>query len=341
MKISKFVIYNKNAAGVSVVTALDTAGTENVVFGTSSITQSRKALAQYKKENNYNRVPQDTKLDDSYDADIKATIPSRETNTAVMIRSIEKRGAQTFGVNHRFNMLAQVTRMIASGHQKSQLITGIGGTGKTYTVFSELEACGFVGRSLSVSDDEGADGEAEEDTPASAEYFKITGAMSPLGLYRTLYENSESILVFDDCDSILTNPNAVNILKAVLDTSGDGTVSWVSPAVQNAGMPTQFSFTGHVIFISNKKTAAIPQPLLSRSLIVDMDMDKHDILERAKFLDKNLLPKLDETQRAELFKFVSENLESFRDVSLRLFVLASPFIECGFENWRDLVLFTS
>lgn len=147
--------------------------------------------------------------------------------------------------------------------------------------------------------------------------------------------------MFDDCDSVFSNPNAVNILKAVLDTSGDGTVSWVSPAVENAGLPTQFQFNGRVIFISNKQTSALPQPILSRSLIVDMDMDKHDILERAKFLDSVLLPKLNDVQRAELFAFVELNLDDFRDVSLRLFVLASPFIECKFPNWRELVLFTS
>lgn len=56
MSVSKFIVYNKNSKGISIVTAVDAQGTEQVIFGTQSITQSRKALSEYKRQNEFGRV---------------------------------------------------------------------------------------------------------------------------------------------------------------------------------------------------------------------------------------------------------------------------------------------
>jgi len=48
----------------------------------------------------------------------------------------------------------------------------------------------------------------------------VKGSMTPIGLFQTLYNNSQegNILVFDDCDSILFDEVCLNMLKAVLDS---------------------------------------------------------------------------------------------------------------------------
>lgn len=340
---TQFKVYNKNAKGLSVVTGISASGNEVPLFSAASVTQSRKALGEFKKLNSLHRVPVTTLLNEGYEAN-SASMVAHTPATTSLVKSINAtRPAPKFSVAERFEMMEQITRMVVTGQQRAELITGCGGTGKTYNVLDvlksekmEMVALGALDESGKADDDEG---EVVELT--SKHFLKITGAVSPMGLYRALYENCNSVLVFDDCDSVFGNANSINILKAVLDTTGDGTVSWSSPAVQRAGLPMSFKFNGKVIFISNRKTAQIPQPLLSRSLILDMDMTPEDICERARMLNDQLLPKLTQAQRNELFDFVEANLTEFRDVSLRLYVLSAPFLMAGLSNWRELTMFTN
>ena len=261
-------------------------------------------------------------------ADLKKTDPApiKEKKTA----------AKKFSVEKRFDILKTISGMVCRGSQRSIFVAGNGGTGKTFTIFDEIEKHGLTKEEVTITSDD--DNVVTSDSDA---YIKVSGASSPLGLYRVLYENSDSLIVFDDCDGFLNNDNAVNILKAVLDTSGDGTVSWRSPIVERMGLPDSFQFRGRAIFISNKEINKIPQPILSRSLILDITLDNREICERARMLGDKLLPALSLDQRAALFDFVEEHANEFRDVSLRTFVLAAPYIAEGRTDWKDLVLFTS
>ena len=57
--------------------------------------------------------------------------------------------------------------------------------------------------------------------------------MTVLGLYAKLYEfsNSGNVVVFDDCDSVLLDDLALNILKAALDSGARRRIYWnVHPA---------------------------------------------------------------------------------------------------------------
>lgn len=334
MQATQFNIYDKNNASESIVTSVDS-GVESPLFSTPSITQSRKRLAQFKKETNTTRVKVVTYVGVPFGGELKSLAVGNEGVAAFVAANTPK---PRFSVPDRFNMMAQLTDLLVTGRQKAMLIVGNGGSGKTYTVTSKIESHGFVGVNASICEE--SDEESDEVSHNDKEYLKVTGATSPMGLYKILFENRTSLIVFDDCDSVFSNTNSVNILKAVLDTSGDGSVSWASPAIERAGMPTSFKFTGKVIFISNKKVNQIPQPLLSRSLIVDMDMTPQDIIDRARMLGTHLTPNLSSEKRERLIDFVEANLSSFRDVSLRLFVLASPFLEADLPNWEDLTIFT-
>lgn len=243
-----------------------------------------------------------------------------------------------FSVSKRFDMLSKITEMVIQGYQRSELIVGCGGTGKTKTIMDQIKAQGLKEVDVVPT---GEEGEELDQNEGNGSFIKISGATSPTGLYRVLYENADATIVMDDCDGFLANDAAVNILKTVLDTSGDGVVSWNSPAITKMDLPTSFQFRGRMIFISNKKINQVPQPLLSRSLVLDMDMNNSEIIDRARMLGDNLLPKLDEQQRKELFDFVEENADTLRDVSLRTFVLAEPYIAAGFDDWKDMVLFSA
>lgn len=73
-KPTSFNIYNKNVHGISIVTAV-VDGLEELVFGTASVTQSRKALANHKRVRDLKGIPVETLLDQSYDANIALSTP--------------------------------------------------------------------------------------------------------------------------------------------------------------------------------------------------------------------------------------------------------------------------
>ena len=261
-------------------------------------------------------------------------------NTKTVVTEQKQDVRNRFTVARRFEMMESITEMVINGYQRAMIVSGCGGTGKTYNIMNKIYEHGLTEVEADINSD---DVVIDESFDCNTNYIKVTGATSPTGLYRLLYENKNSMIIMDDCDSYLNNDNAINILKAVLDTTGDGTVSWKSTFIENLGLPTSFQFKGKIIFISNKKIKQIPQPILSRSLVLDMDLNKYEIVERARTIEDSLLPDMEKEQRTELFNFVEEYINEFRDVSLRTFVLSAPYIQAGYKDkdWKDMLLFTS
>lgn len=266
--------------------------------------------------------------------------PGRPKSSASAVQSQSEPMQQSirsmFSVEQRFDMMDTITSMVARSAHKSMFVAGNGGTGKTMTVLRSLDESGM--RCVDMS---GLDPENEMAIQDNRAYIRVMGATSPVGLYRLLYENNDKLIVFDDCDGFLKNENAINILKTVLDTTGDNVVSWRSPFIDSKGLPESFQFRGRVVFISNKTIDQLPQAIASRALIVDMTLNNQEIIERARMLGEDLVPRLSASQREELITFVEQNQDKLKDVSLRTFVLAEPYVAENLPNWRELVLFTA
>ena len=105
---------------------------------------------------------------------------------------IEKRDPQQM-----FNNLERLTKMVGKGIQPSLVITGRAGTGKTFLVKDTLTKMGLT---------------------ESNEFVHFKGRATAAGLFVTLYDNCDKIIVLDDCDSVFKDPDAVNMLKAALDS---------------------------------------------------------------------------------------------------------------------------
>lgn len=81
--------------------------------------------------------------------------------------------------------------------------------------------------------------------------------VSVLGLYEQLFLNngSDSILVLDDVDEVLKNPQFVGLLKAALGNAAKKRiVTWntMTPILKKRGLPTRFEFMGKIIIICNE-----------------------------------------------------------------------------------------
>ena len=64
-----------------------------------------------------------------------------------------------------------------------------------------------------------------------------------MALYRALYENRASLLIIDDCDSVLTDKTALNILKSALDDKPVRVISYLTMK-EKTGLPLSFEYTG-------------------------------------------------------------------------------------------------
>lgn len=166
-------------------------------------------------------------------------------------------------VAERFSMYEKVVTLASRQRVKSLVVLGQPGLGKSYTIDMVFKQEGM--------------------TP-DADFIEVKGHSTPFDLYKTLFDYKDHVVVFDDCDSVLKDATSTNILKAVLDTTGKRRVSWKSKALEVSSYPDSFAFNGTVIFVSNMSLDKIPRPLISRSVCIDLYMDKSEIIERMKML---------------------------------------------------------
>lgn len=186
-------------------------------------------------------------------------------------------------INKKFKTYERFVRMTAKGLTKSTIAYGGGGVGKTYTATKQLEAMKNpkTGKPFVFYDEEKHEAGSDD-----YDVIKITGKASTAGLYKSMYQHNGKLILFDDCDEVLSDPNSVNMFKGALDSSGDGTISnLTATAIKDDNgnpIPQRYKFSGRAIFISNLPPNKMPQPLKSRALRIDLSMDADQTVKRIK-----------------------------------------------------------
>jgi len=267
------------------------------------------------------RYKQETGLDLSYDQIVAADV---EVQTA---------RDEKFGINTRFDFVEKLVKMVASGVQPSAVITGEGGLGKTFTVTKTLSEAGYTDISNL------ADFQVGTVINTRKCFTQIKGYSTAKGLYRSLFENNNSIIVFDDCDSVLKDPVALNILKGALDSYGKRIISW-NADMRDEDLPRSFEFTGRVIFISNMTQDGIDQAIRSRSMMIDLSMTSEQKLDRMEFIAKSpeFLPEYDAKIKSDALNLIREIKDEVKEISLRTLIAVSK-IRSANSDWKDLATY--
>lgn len=222
----------------------------------------------------------------------------------------------TFNINQRFNFLNKLTKMVIYDITPSLIVTGEGGLGKTHSVSEAITSTGL-----------------EDD-----DYVFFKGYSTARGLYNTLYDNNGKLIIFDDCDSVLEDKVAVNILKSALDSYEKRTISWMAKMNKNDEYPQQFDFTGRIIFISNKAKTSIDGAILSRSLTVDLTMTPDEKIERMSTIISNILPQYSDEVKTEALDFLRENKLS-SNINMRTLIMVIKMRYSNPENWQDMATY--
>jgi hypothetical protein len=224
---------------------------------------------------------------------------------------------ETFTINERFEFLDDLTSMVVTGVTPSLVVTGPGGNGKTNSVKRTIEN--------------------NELTDRDFVFFK--GYSTARGLYNTLYDNNGKLIIFDDCDSVLEDKTSKNILKSALDSYEERTISWMAKMNKNDEYPSQFDFTGRIIFISNKSKDSIDGALKSRSLMVDLTMTPEEKIERLTYILPNILPEYDMETKELALDFL-DGVKNDVDINIRTFIMVSKMCKSFPNTWRKLASYS-
>ena len=236
-----------------------------------------------------------------------------------------------FGINQRFAFVEKLVTMVANRVQPSAVITGEGGLGKTYTVKETLAKCGIEDLTAVMAEAEESYGEG---------YVMVKGYSTAKGLYRTLFENNGSIIVFDDCDSILKDATALNILKGALDSYDTRWVSWNSEMKETDDLPRTFEFTGSIIFISNMSQDQIDQAVRSRSMMIDLSMTDDQKIDRMEHIatEGGFLESYTLEEKMDALNLLREIKDEVKELSLRTLISVTK-IRATNDDWKDLATY--
>lgn len=242
---------------------------------------------------------------------------SNEPQKLNFMSVVEKRDPKVM-----FNNLTRLTKMVGRGIQPSLVITGGAGLGKTYLVKKTLTDMGL-----------------EE----AKQFVHFKGRATAAGLFVTIYENSDKIIVLDDCDSVFKDVDAVNLLKAALDSYDTRKLSYIStkPLKDTYGdpVPRHFEFTGKIIFISNISQSKLDEAIKSRSFVADISMNTKQMFQRIDDLKDAMEPKIPSEVKEKALSIMKSLEKKYEgvEINLRSFIKACRICAMGFEDCESMV----
>ncbi len=236
----------------------------------------------------------------------------------------------------RFSILDEMAEAVSTSKVRAMIVSGPPGIGKSYGVERALEKKSMF-----------------DDIAGTKRKFEVVkGAMSAIGLYKKLYEHSGKghVVCFDDCDAILYDDLALNLLKAALDTGKKRTLHWntESRTLMAEGMPNSFEFFGGVIFITNikfdnvksKKLQDHLQALQSRCHYLDLTIDsmRDRMLRIRQIVGTGMLEKyaMGREEEDRLVKFIYDNKHKLREISLRMVLKIADLWKMSPDRYQHL-----
>ena len=238
-------------------------------------------------------------------------------------------------LRERFEILDEMTQGSIDGIVRGMVVTGPPGVGKSYGVEKVIEKNSMFDKLA--------------DKPVR--FGTEKGAASAIGLYQLLYRYADpgSVLVLDDCDSILFDEVSLNLLKAALDSGKKRMISWntESSALRREGVPEKFEFCGSIIFITNLKFDTTRgkikdhlAAIMSRCHYLDLTMDtmRDKMLRVKQIVRDGMLSeyKLSEKDELNIVNFMEDNKNKLREVSLRMVTKLADLFKMSPERWRAL-----
>jgi len=246
-------------------------------------------------------------------------------------------------LRERFQILEDMSYASCDGVVRGMVVTGPPGVGKSYGVEKVIREAEMMNKMSGGSGNTGR------------KYGMEKGAASAIGLYKLLFEyaNEGSVLVLDDCDSVLYDETSLNLLKAALDSSPKRFLSWRSEStvLRREGIPDRFEFKGSIIFITNLKFEATRgkikdhlDAIMSRCHYLDLTLDTmRDKFLRCKQIVKDGMLQeymFSSQEQDQLLEFIFDNRSKLREMSLRMVLKIADLKKMNGNKWQRYVEMT-
>ena len=251
-------------------------------------------------------------------------------------------------VNARMELMVSFYMAVINGVIKSLIVQGGPGLGKTYMLKQCLKKAGMV---------EGKD------------YLIIKAGVSAFGCYtiickwaemaeQALQDNKSKgdkakkaknvVLIFDDVPLNLEK-RLTEIIKGITDSSGDENdgrkVSWLTAATEidpeaakaKGKLPSEVTYKGGVIIITNEEEKKIDKPLKDRALYLPLAVSDEEMMVRMKLLGPSMGPKLmDERLRQTVVNWLCSNEFEGEERSMRTLHKALHLAAANPKNWKNM-----
>lgn len=258
--------------------------------------------------------------------------------TPTIQRPVETEAQVLTKLTDRFDAMELMARATATGKNRSLIISGPAGLGKSHGVMQVTEGLEKKGYQTKM----------------------VRGFVRPTGLYKTLFDfrHNNCVIVFDDADSVFGDDISLNLLKTACDMTKTRTLSWLTESKmedeEGERLPRSFEFEGSIIFITNYDFDAMIQAgaklaphfnaMISRSHYLDLAMHtKLDYIVRIKqVLALGMLKDagFSKTQETEVLTFMVKYQETLRELSLRMVLKLAGLLKMNPTGWEKLAIVT-
>lgn len=204
----------------------------------------------------------------------------------------------------KFEFLRSSIKALAINKIQGVIVYGSPGSGKTEEVFKTLKEEGVSYRSYS-----GGFKNADE-------------VFSLLTKYR-----NDTILVFDDADSVLKNMDLANLFKAALQNKPVRQITWRDRMID---------FTSGVIFISNLTT--FNSALMSRSMAIEINLTNEQMIDKIKKTLQSFHPEIDMKIKEQALAFLKEWAPGVKAIDYRELEKVCIAIEIQPSDWKNFAM---
>lgn len=251
----------------------------------------------------------------------------------VIAPPVQKTDAQVLkDLQDRFSMLHTLTQGASRSQVRALVVTGAPGVGKSYTVYQVLDQLPEQRREV------------------------VKGGLSAVELYKLGYRMRRpgSVIVLDDADGIFSDEEALNVLKALCDSSEVRNVSWLkdSSTLRDDDIPQHYEFQGSFIFISNldfqrqvdegnSKFSKHFEALMSRSLYLDLRLHDRQAIHlwvRHVATVGNMFARegVPEAQGVRILDWLSAHRDELREYSIRTCVKVIQLMKAHPQKWDHM-----
>jgi len=240
-------------------------------------------------------------------------------------------------LRERFQILDDMSYAACDGVVRGMIVSGPPGVGKSYGVEKVMREAEMMNKM------------SGSQSTTGRKFGVEKGAASPIGLYKLLYEyaGAGSVLVMDDCDSVLYDEQSLNLLKAALDSGTKRWLSWRSESrvLKNEGIPDKFEFKGSIIFITNLKFDKVKgkighhlEAVMSRCHYVDLTIEtfRDKFLRCRQIVQDGMLYQygFNQTEQDELLYYIYDNRNKLREISLRMVLKIADLKKMNGNKWK-------